>query len=132
MGLGISRKRGETIELANGEIVITIVSIRPDKVRLRTSNARARYLGFWRGELADMIRRKNRPQRTRRNKLENRMEATRADFSVLSYGIIVGFAAGFVVCAYLSRETWNKMSEHTPVTVASRRNEGSWHLWDLD
>ena len=35
------------------------------------------------------------------------MEATRADFSVLSYGIIVGFAAGFVVCAYLW-ETWNK------------------------
>ena len=54
MGLGISRKRGETIELANGEIVITIVSIRPDKVRLHIECPRE--IPIWRGELADMIR----------------------------------------------------------------------------
>ncbi len=53
--LVVTREKGEVIEIAEGQIIVTVVDIRPDKVRI--SIQAPKDITVHRGEIAEAIRR---------------------------------------------------------------------------
>lgn len=53
--LVVSRSKGEVIEIGDGAIIVTVVDIRPDKVRI--SIQAPKDIVVHRGEIAEAIRR---------------------------------------------------------------------------
>lgn len=53
--LVVTREKGEVIEIGDGQIIVTVVDIRPDKVRI--SIQAPKDITVHRGEIAEAIRR---------------------------------------------------------------------------
>ena len=53
--LVVTREKGEVIEIGDGAIIVTVVDIRPDKVRI--SIQAPKDITIHRGEIAEAIRR---------------------------------------------------------------------------
>lgn len=52
--LVVAREKGEVIEIGDGQIIVTVVDIRPDKVRI--SIQAPKDIAVHRGEIAEAIR----------------------------------------------------------------------------
>ena len=60
--LVVTREKGEVIEIADGQIIVTVVDIRPDKVRISVQAPKD--ITVHRGEIAEAIRREQEANAT--------------------------------------------------------------------